>query len=72
MYVDRYLLSLVTPFELIMNSIRFTKYVKRVDKPYKYAVCNPSDLESSQRLSEDNNYIHFNTKKDNFYRFNKY
>ena len=43
--------------------IRFAKYMNRVDKPYKYAVHNPSNSQSSQRLSEDSNYTSFNTKK---------
>ena len=48
---------------MTIDSIRFVKYVKRVNRPYKYAAYNPSDSQSSQRLSKDSNYIDFNTKK---------
>ena len=72
MYVDRYWSSLGTPFKMIIDAIRFAKYAQRVEMENKYAVCNPSDSQSSQRQSEDSNYIGIYAKKADFCRHNKY
>ena len=63
MYFERYQLSLGTPFEMTMNSVRFTKYINGVEIPNQYTVHNPSDLLSSKRLCKGSSYIDLNGKR---------
>ena len=63
MHINKYRSSLGTPFEMIIDSIRFVKYVNRVKKLNKHAMHNHSSSQSSRRLSQDSNYISNNAKK---------
>ena len=55
-----------------MKSIMFRNYEDRVSMQNKYVVFNPNKKESSQRLSENSNYISIHAKKVDCKRMNKY